>query len=317
MTTQQRKIMFSVTIVYTIFILYIMFLAFGRADNIDQVTGYTFLLLPDSFFRVPSLSELLHPTLMDLVDFGNIAAFIPFGILLPLLFRLSFIRFIAWFIVSILVLETAQALTLLGSFDINDVIQNSLGAAVGFAAYELGKRAKNVWINIAAMGIFSIALLIVIFGLFGVVNKVYTQELGSLIAINELKDSAGNSTAQTELESFEIGGQTIEPQHNVYSISGKNIETYTYTLGNKELYLYMNYGIPDQEDYSGSIKVSVDGEEFLSASAADQPHEPGILTIYVERGNELTITIEGNEKLWDVGFREMEYYWDWTRLRKL
>ncbi|MFD0716355.1 hypothetical protein [Paenibacillus sp. GCM10027626] len=46
-------------------------------------------------------------------------------------------------------------------------------------------------------------------------------------------------------------------------------------------------------------------------SAEDQRHEPDMLIIYLERANELTITLEGNEKLWDIGFREMEYSWNW------
>ena len=80
---------------------------------------------------------------MDFVGFGNVAAFIPFGILIPLLYRTSFVRFMILFILSILVLETIQALTFLGSFDMNDVIQNSTGAAIGFGAYKLGFRAKT------------------------------------------------------------------------------------------------------------------------------------------------------------------------------
>lgn len=314
MTTQQRKVIFSATIAYTIFILYIMFLAFGRTDNLDQVSDYTFIFLPDSFFRGLSLSELLHPTLMNLVDFGNVAAFIPFGILLPLLYRTSFVRFIALFILSIAVLETIQALTLLGSFDINDIIQNSLGAAIGFAAYKFGNRAKSIWKNIVVMGVSIAAFMIVILGIFEIVDRVFTQEIGPFVALNELKDSTGNASTGTKRYSFMIDGENVEPQYNVYNVTDKHRETYTYSLGNKELYLYLNYGIPDQEEIDGSITVSVDGQEFLSTSAEEQRQEPNMLTIYVERANELTITIEGNEKLWDIGFKEMIYSWNWANL---
>lgn len=135
------------------------------------------------------------------------------------------------------------------------------------------------------------------------------------MALNELKDSTGNPAVGTERYNFKVGGQNVEPQYHVYSVGGKNKETYTYTFGNKELYLYLNYGIPNQADFDGAIRVSVDGQEFLSASAKDQSHEPEMFGLYLERGNELTITIEGNETLWDVGFREMNYFWDWTKLR--
>lgn len=277
MTIQQRKIIFAITIFYTIAILYFIFLAFGRVDSLDQRTSYVFIFLPDSFFRLPSVSDLLHPTLMDFVGFGNIAAFIPFGILIPLLYRTSFIRFIALFILSILVIETIQALTLLGSFDIDDVIQNSLGATVGFGAYKLGFRTKNVWRNIAATGISIVVLMIVVWGGFGIVDKAFIKDMGPFVALNELIDSTGNTSTGTKPYSFKIGGQTVEPKYNVYSVEGNHIETYTYMLGNKELYLSLHYGIPDQKDFHGRLSVSVDGHEYLSTSAENQSHEPNML----------------------------------------
>lgn len=160
---QQRKITFIITIGYTLIILYFMLFAFGRADKVDQISQYTFIFCR-TVFRVPGLSDLLHPTLMDLVGIGNFAAFIPFGILFPLLYRTSFVRFMTGFILSILVVETIQALTFLGSFDTNDVIQNSLGAAIGFGAYKIGFRTKNYWRNIAATGIASAVLMLGVWG---------------------------------------------------------------------------------------------------------------------------------------------------------
>ncbi|MFC5406472.1 VanZ family protein [Cohnella soli] len=310
MTTQQRKITLAVTVVYTLIILYFLFLAFGRTGTVDRVSSYTFILVPDSFFRVPNLSDLLHPTLMDLVDIGNIAAFIPFGLLIPLLYRISFIRFITLFILSILIIETIQALSLLGSFDVNDAIQNSLGAALGFGAYKLGFRTSNIRRNIFVTGISAVVLMIGVWGVFGIADKAFTQELGSFVALNELKDSSGNTSTGTKPYPFKVGGQDVEPQYHVYSTEGKRIETYTYTIDKKELYFYMNYGIPDQEEFQGRLTVSVDGHEYLSTSAEHQSREPEMFGLYLEHAKELTITVEGNEKLWDVGYREMKFVWN-------
>ncbi|MNX11576.1 VanZ like family protein [compost metagenome] len=311
MNTKQRKIILAITVSYTVLILYFMFFAFGRADTIDGETSYTFMFLPDGFFRLPGLSDLLHPTLMDAVSLGNIAAFIPFGILIPLLYRTSFLRFMILFILSILVLETVQALTLLGSFDMNDVIQNSIGAAVGFGAYRFGFRTDKVWRNIAVTCISTIVLMIGIWGIFGIVDKALTKEPGPFVALNELKNSGASSSKGTKRGSFQIGGQNVEPQYNVYSPEGKGKVTYTYTLDSKELYLYLNFGIPDQEDADGSLRISADGQEYLSTSAEDPSHEPGMSSIYLQGAKELTITLEGNERIWDVGFREMKYVWSW------
>ncbi|SMF92887.1 Glycopeptide antibiotics resistance protein [Paenibacillus uliginis N3/975] len=308
---QHRKIIFALTIGYTLFILYFLFFAFGRVGKVDHNNEYTFIFLPDDFFRVPGLSDLLHPTLMDFVGFGNIAAFIPFGILIPLLYRTNFVRFMTLFILSILVLETIQALTLLGSFDMNDVIQNASGAAIGFGAYKLGFRTQSIWRNIAVTGISGIVLMLGVWGVFGMVDQAFTKEMGPFVAINEWKDSTGNPSTGTKPNSLKIGGQDVEPQYNVYSIEGKNKETYTYTFGNKkELYFYLNYGIPDQKDFQGSIRLTIDGHEYLSVFAEDQRHEPDMTSIFLPQANELTITIEGNETLWDVGFREMVYIWN-------
>lgn len=131
---------------------------------------------------------------------------------------------------------------MLGSLDVNDVIQNSLGAVVGFGAYKLGIRTKNIWRNIIVTGISVTVLIIGVWGVCGVINKAFTKEEG---ALNDLKYSTGSRATGTTLYSFKIGGQDLEPQFNVYSVEDKNMETYTYMLGNKELYLSLYYGITD------------------------------------------------------------------------
>jgi hypothetical protein len=37
---------------------------------------------------------------------------------------------------------------------------------------------------------------------------------------------------------------------------------------------------------------------------------PAMFKIPIQAGGELTITIEGNEKVWDVGYRKMQYFWN-------
>ncbi|MFD2876362.1 VanZ family protein [Paenibacillus rhizoplanae] len=136
-----------------------MFFAFGRGEASDH-TIYTFIFMPDNFLKLPSPSDLMPPTLMDLVGFGNTIAFIPFGILIPWLYRVGFVRFITLFFIAILVLETLQALTFLGSFDINDALQNSIGAALGFGAYKLGFRYRSLGRNLVATALSGLVLFL-------------------------------------------------------------------------------------------------------------------------------------------------------------
>lgn len=310
---KQRKIILTVTVLYTLFILYFMFFAFGRGEGNDHTLGYTFIFLPDSFFKMPSLSELLDLSVMDLVDFGNTAAFIPFGILIPWLYRVTFARFITLFFIAILVLETIQALSFLGSFDINDAIQNTIGTALGFGAYKLGFRSRSLWRSLAATAISGLVLLLAVWGLSGAIDKVTTKVEGPFVAINEWTDSSGNSTAGDKPEDgFQINGQTVKPLYNMYGAEGGDSTTFTYTSKGQTIFSFYN-GMPEPTDYSGSIRVTLDGKEIMTGSGEDQRSEPdlfpSIFKIPLEPGNELKITIEGNQKVWDVGYKRMQYFW--------
>jgi len=247
---------------------------------------------------------------MDIVSLGNIAAFIPFGILIPLLYPMKFVRFMIGFLVSILLLETIQALTLLGSFDMGDVLKNSTGAVIGFAAYRVGIRAKNVRRSVFSMGISIVLLLIVTWGIGAGIDKAVAKNPGLFVALNEWENSSGIASKKTKSLPFKIGRQEITPQFNLYDTNGKKSETYSYKFNDKEFYFYLQYGIPDQNDFQGSISVSVDGRQILSYSSKYQKHKPEIFEWYFEQADEVTITIEGNEKVWDVGYREMKHFWE-------
>lgn len=305
---KRRKLILTITLLYTLFILYFMFFAFSRGDS--EADSYTFIFAPDNFLKLPNPLDFFHPTLMDIVSLGNMAAFIPFGILIPLLYPMKFVRFMIGFLVSILLLETIQALTLLGSFDMGDVLKNSTGAVIGFAAYGVGIRAKNVRRSLFSMGISIVLLLIVTWGIGAGIDKAVAKNPGSFVALNEWENSSGIASKKTKSLPFKIGRQEITPQFNLYDTNGKKSETYSYKFNDKEFYFYLQYGIPDQNDFQGSISVSVDGRQILSYSSKYQKHKPEIFEWYFEQADEVTITIEGNEKVWDVGYREMKHFWE-------
>ena len=68
---------------------------------------------------------------------GNVAGFIPFGMILPLISRNArgffFITF-SGFTLSLCV-EATQLMTKLGSFDVDDLVMNTLGTAVGYLIF--------------------------------------------------------------------------------------------------------------------------------------------------------------------------------------
>ncbi|MGM2838446.1 MULTISPECIES: VanZ family protein [Bacillus cereus group] len=68
---------------------------------------------------------------------GNVIIFIPFGFLLPLLFKqINNVKMASKiFIKFILLIESLQLLTFTGVFDIDDIMLNMLGALIGYGSF--------------------------------------------------------------------------------------------------------------------------------------------------------------------------------------
>ncbi len=78
---------------------------------------------------------------------GNIAAFMPFGFLLPLITERKMHTgkvFVASFFLS-LCAETIQLVSRTGAFDVDDLILNTVGGVLGYWCYAvlIGRRRKN------------------------------------------------------------------------------------------------------------------------------------------------------------------------------
>ena len=76
---------------------------------------------------------------------GNIACFVPFGILLPFnvkkLDRFASVLLLAF--VFTLSIESVQLITRTGSFDVDDILLNTLGGILGYAIYKIVLIIKN------------------------------------------------------------------------------------------------------------------------------------------------------------------------------
>ena len=69
--------------------------------------------------------------------FGNVIGFIPYGFILPVIIRKcrsGFFIVLSGFLLS-LVVETIQLVTRVGCFDVDDLILNTLGAALGYLLF--------------------------------------------------------------------------------------------------------------------------------------------------------------------------------------
>ncbi|MFB5763498.1 VanZ family protein [Paenibacillus medicaginis] len=85
-----------------------------------------------------SLRSLTDHTLLNL--FGNVAIFIPLGILLGLMFKKEGMPGIKICICAFFLslgLETAQLLFRIGQFDVDDILLNTAGGLLGFVIYRI------------------------------------------------------------------------------------------------------------------------------------------------------------------------------------
>ena len=75
---------------------------------------------------------------------GNVLLFVPAGVLLPKLWpkQRNFFRFFATCTGIMFFIEVLQLFTLLGSFDIDDLILNLAGMTLGFIGYHLFRKQK-------------------------------------------------------------------------------------------------------------------------------------------------------------------------------
>ncbi|MEI3177441.1 MAG: VanZ family protein [Lachnospiraceae bacterium] len=129
-------------IVYMVFLMYFLFFAeiMGRT-YIDRDYHYNltpfreirrFIVYRRTLGWFAVLSNLL----------GNVLAFVPFGMILPMLTpkcRNFFHIVLLGFDFSLFV-ETIQLISKVGSFDVDDLILNTLGAALGYLVYRLIRR---------------------------------------------------------------------------------------------------------------------------------------------------------------------------------
>lgn len=177
--TQQKRYWLIAFYIYISLLIYFMFFGFGRPQSAEMLE-YRFNLIP---VRIP-LWLPKHFSMDTLKRWffalGNLIAFVPFGILVPMLFKKHFktsITFIGVFLLFILCMETIQMLTYLGSFDIEDVIVNTMGATLGFCSYKANERMHDSKRKLAAMGLSIVSLSLLAFLIAWIFNNTITPHL--------------------------------------------------------------------------------------------------------------------------------------------
>lgn len=73
---------------------------------------------------------------------GNVAAFMPFGFFLPVFSRRcrKFLNTLFYSFELSLVVELIQLITKVGSFDVDDILLNTIGGALGYVSYKIVRK---------------------------------------------------------------------------------------------------------------------------------------------------------------------------------
>lgn len=206
----------------------------------------------------------------------------------------------------------------MGAFDIDDILINTLGAAVGYGAQRIVKHHRNtvkglIRIFLTAI-IFSIGAITVVGGL----NHYLDNVDGKSVALNELVSSDGAVVWDQELSGFTVGQTNVEPQINLYNRKKQKTNEFSYLLNQKYKNMKGYFAIPDDVVRRAShetitISFIADGTEIYSlvVSANSGENHPDSFQTPLNGVNELTIKVMNdgsnpmtNIVMWDITLTE-------------
>lgn len=129
-----RKLSKLVLVGYTLLLSYWMLLGFGRRATHSE---FMYNIKPFVTIRHFLQFDRFNTNIWMINLLGNIGVFVPFGILLALVFGGKLRKIYLIFIGGLFILESLQLLTRRGSFDIDDFILNSIGFLIGYGFYRM------------------------------------------------------------------------------------------------------------------------------------------------------------------------------------
>lgn len=130
-------------IIYIAFLFYFLFFSenYGRTNT---ARGYRYNLVPFAEIKryiIYHRSFKMSQILVNLL--GNIVAFVPMGYFFSCFFNRKILTSILCGALSSVLVELIQLITMVGSFDVDDIILNTLGVIFGCLMYYIVKYRKN------------------------------------------------------------------------------------------------------------------------------------------------------------------------------
>ena len=135
--------------VYIVLLIYFLFFSevFGRTVGFEE---YRYNLKPFAEIVRYFTNMREKNYLMFFINIvGNIVLFMPFGFLFPFISEKEYFRpgknfFVTFFvtILFVLLMETAQLVTKVGVFDVDDIMMNTFGSVMGYVLYRILRRGR-------------------------------------------------------------------------------------------------------------------------------------------------------------------------------
>lgn len=142
---RHQKLGFVLFVLYLVLLTYFLFFAeeMGRSPNIRAQYSYNLSLFKE-IRRFIVYRHILGYQAVFLNIAGNVVAFMPFGFFLPVIWQRTkhwYTTTLLAFVVSFCI-EVTQLVMRVGSFDVDDLFLNTVGA---FAGYLVFCMLKGVW----------------------------------------------------------------------------------------------------------------------------------------------------------------------------
>lgn len=137
---RQRKIRRTGRVLFFIYLLVLIYFLFF-SDKYGRTVGtgeYRYNLVPfNEISRYILHSDMFTSEQLLVNIMGNIGAFLPFGFFVPITLEgyNSFLKVTFLSLVFSACVESIQLITRVGSFDVDDIILNTVGGAVGYILY--------------------------------------------------------------------------------------------------------------------------------------------------------------------------------------
>ncbi|MBE5952148.1 MAG: VanZ family protein [Lachnospiraceae bacterium] len=124
---------------YLCLLFYLLFFSekYGRTDVAEEYRYNLTLFKEIKRFWLNWKTIGIKEVVINL--FGNVAAFVPFGFLLPMICRRGRKLFCCTVMTALfsLSVEAVQLLSKVGAFDVDDILLNTIGGLLGFIGYEI------------------------------------------------------------------------------------------------------------------------------------------------------------------------------------